>query len=141
MERQKRPISFTFTGFGSFVLPTPLSSDASFCCLLLFLLVYFLRFFFLFSSLSNFHLLSSFFSLCQSSFLPSFCFNFYFLFCFLLFSFFPNHFPEGKKAPTQTSNSKVGVYFPRKSRAHRKQDFRGDPKMHKTWGKWLDAFF
>ena len=35
-KRQKRPISCTFTGFGSFVLPTPLSSNASFCCLLLF---------------------------------------------------------------------------------------------------------
>ena len=38
-KRQKRPISCTFTGFGSFVLPTPLSSNVSFCCLLLFFLL------------------------------------------------------------------------------------------------------
>ena len=38
IKTQKRPISCTFTGFRSVVLPTPLSSNAFFSCLLLFFL-------------------------------------------------------------------------------------------------------
>ena len=87
IKRQKRPISCTFTGFGSFVLPTPLSSNVFFCCLLLFFLLI------SFASSSSFLPFQTFivflpFSLCIN--LPFFLlslFQFFFLLLLLAFVF------------------------------------------------------
>ena len=81
------------------------------CFFLLPALVFLVNFLCFFSSLSNFHLLSSLFSLHQSSFLHSF---FVSIFLSSFASCFPNHFPEAKKAPTHNSNSGVCPEMPRK---------------------------
>ena len=104
-----------------FCSPTPLSSNVSFCCLLLFFLLISLAFSSFFLPFQTFIFFLP-FSLCIN--LPFFIlslFQSFFLLLLLAFffsrlwaSFFPNHFPEGKKAPTHNSNSGVCPEMPRK---------------------------
>ena len=159
IKRQERPISCTFTGFGSFVLPTPLSSNVSFCCLLLFFLLISFAFSSFFLPFQTFIFFLPF--LFASIFLSSFflCFNLSFFFCFLLSSFlvcellsFQITSLRERKHPPITAiqgfapkclenkenrqtclfflgKTDYNVYFPRKNRTHRKQHIRGDPKI------------